>query len=91
MYHSVVRAPTLPAEVCRPLLYRALHPPIPVPVTLLMATQLGGDSAALQGLSHCPRITSSHLAVGSKPIHLELTLIPLGLAWKSLSKRTALN
>lgn len=56
-----------------------------------MATQLGGDSAALQGLSHCPRITSSHLAVGSKPIHLELTLIPLGLAWKSLSKRTALN
>ena len=61
-----------------------------LPTPLQMATQVGG-ATAVQGLSHYPRIKSNHLAVGTKLVHLEFTLLPLGLVWELLGKRTALN
>lgn len=69
-----------------------MQPTLPdlLPTHLQMATQVG-DATAFQGLSHYPGIKSNDLAVGTKLVRLELTLIPLGLTWNSLSKRTALN
>lgn len=48
-------------------------------------------SATLQGLSHRPQIKCNHLTLGTNHVNFKLTLIPLGLARKSLNNRPALN